>query len=417
MRLLPSIALAAILLPQSAFADGTEMLGAPIGLAIAAGTATQVAGVGMVGVASGTIQMDVPLGVTVKQVLLVWEGLALTAAEQGATDNILINGATPVVGDRVGGATLFFTGAWSSTYRADITGLGLIQPGMNSFDVSGLDFGRASNGVGVVAILDDGGPLADIQYVDGNDCAFIGFGAPLDTTVPVTYNFAPAMVARDATVSIFTGSVALEDPSGIPGRPTVVEYSVDGMLVDSLNDALNSVHGDEWDTLTHTVSIPAGATSLTVQALSQDSGLGMFAGNLEASLTWIAATLALEIPKDDGGGEGCTPGYWKQNHHLDSWIPTGYQPGDNFDEVFGVDVFGNKTLHQVIRTGGGQERALGRHAVAALLCSSHPDVEYGMTEAEVLMAVQDAFMDGSRGAIETLKNTLDELNNAGCPLN
>ena len=42
--------------------------------------------------------------------------------------------------------------------------------------------------------------------------------------------------------------------------------------------------------------IPAGATSLTVQALSQDSGVGPFAGNLPASLVWLASGLALESP-------------------------------------------------------------------------------------------------------------------------
>ena len=39
--------------------------------------------------------------------------------------------------------------------------------------------------------------------------------------------------------------------------------------------------------------VPAGATSLTVQCLSLDSGIGPFAGNLPASLTWVAAAFAL----------------------------------------------------------------------------------------------------------------------------
>ena len=31
--------------------------------------------------------------------------------------------------------------------------------------------------------------------------------------------------------------------------------------------------------------------------------------------------------------DGCTPGYWKQEQHFDSWVPTGYAPGDDFDTV------------------------------------------------------------------------------------
>ena len=36
------------------------------------------------------------------------------------------------------------------------------------------------------------------------------------------------------------------------------------------------------------------------------------------------------------GGEGCTPGFWKQEQHFDSWV--GFAPTDSFDAVFGVDV-------------------------------------------------------------------------------
>ena len=36
------------------------------------------------------------------------------------------------------------------------------------------------------------------------------------------------------------------------------------------------------------------------------------------------------------GGEGCTPGFWKQDQHFDSWV--GFAPTDSFETVFGVDV-------------------------------------------------------------------------------
>ncbi len=64
-----------------------------------------------------------------------------------------------------------------------------------------------------------------------------------------------------------------------------------------------------------------------------------------------------------GGGEGCTPGYWKQSQHFDSW--TGYSPSTQFSAVF-ENAFPGKTLLQVLEQGGGGLNALGRHTVAAL---------------------------------------------------
>jgi hypothetical protein len=116
------------------------------------------------------------------------------------------------------------------------------------------------------------------------------------------------------------------------------------------------------------------------------------------------------------GGEGCTPGYWKQPHHLDSWVATGYDPGDFFDTVFGVtSSFGPTfTLLDALKQGGGGEKALGRHAVAALLNSANPDVSYAFTEAEVIALVQAAYASGD---FKDAKKLLEEQNQSGCPLN
>ena len=65
-------------------------------------------------------------------------------------------------------------------------------------------------------------------------------------------------------------------------------------------------------------------------------------------------------------GEGCTPGYWRQPHHFDSWVPAGHSPTDSFNAVFGVSATGNPTLLQAVKKKGGGEKALLRHATAAL---------------------------------------------------
>jgi len=123
-------------------------------------------------------------------------------------------------------------------------------------------------------------------------------------------------------------------------------------------------------------------------------------------------TTTSTIPKK---AEGCTPGYWKQEHHFDSWV--GFDPDDSFEDVFGRDVPGDPTLVEALQQGGGGLTALMRHAVAALLNASSPDVDPVPafdTTAEVIAAFQAAFDSGD---YSTTKNLFETSNEAGCPLN
>ena len=115
--------------------------------------------------------------------------------------------------------------------------------------------------------------------------------------------------------------------------------------------------------------------------------------------------------------QGCTPGYWKQKHHFDSWDATPYSPGQTVVSVFGsVDGGGidNTTLANALKLKGGGLNALVRHATAALLNASHPDVNSTFTTAEVIAAVQAAVNGGD---IEATKDAFEEANEEGCPLN
>lgn len=117
-----------------------------------------------------------------------------------------------------------------------------------------------------------------------------------------------------------------------------------------------------------------------------------------------------EVPPPPGG-EGCTPGYWKQPQHFGNW-PAPYTPSTQFSAVF-ENAFPGMTLLQVVSLGGGGLNALGRAAVAALLNAQSGDVDYGMTAAEVIAAFNAVFPGGD---YDTLKNQFDAANNAGCPL-
>lgn len=115
-----------------------------------------------------------------------------------------------------------------------------------------------------------------------------------------------------------------------------------------------------------------------------------------------------------GGGEGLTPGYWKQPHHFDSW--TDFEPNDNYNDVFGLDDTDDDpslTLLGALERGGGENNALGRHAVAAILNAANTYIDYDLTFSQIQAAVQDAY---ATGIFEPLKDQLDDYNNQGADL-
>lgn len=107
--------------------------------------------------------------------------------------------------------------------------------------------------------------------------------------------------------------------------------------------------------------------------------------------------------EEKGGGEGCTPGFWR--NHLYHWGPTGYSPTMKVNEVFDCDLVGaDVTLGMAIdapQTYG----TLVFHAIAALLNASHPDVDYDYSAAEVF----EMACDGNQ-------YDLAMANESGCPL-
>jgi len=98
-------------------------------------------------------------------------------------------------------------------------------------------------------------------------------------------------------------------------------------------------------------------------------------------------------------GEYCSPGYWKQTQHFDSWID--YQPTQKFATVFGnsITVLGNKvakgkpqpitnpTLLEALQANGSGWNLCARAAVDALLNASALDSGYDPQD------VIDAFDD------------------------
>ena len=398
---------------QASFFNGTEKLGPVVGLTVAQGSDMVIAGVGMKDKFEGSINITVPSGVTIKQVLAYWEGQALSETEQGSSDGILLNGM-PVTGSRVGGATNFFFSRWTSTYRADVTKLGLVKLGANVVKVRGLDFKGISNGAGLVVIYDDGVNTGTIDIRDGNDNAYHKFIDPLDRTEPVVFNFPASSASRTAKLNHFFGSVALE-------RPSVIEVKVGGNTI-TVNDALGNGDGLEWDSFSHSVTIPAGATSMSVQVHSKDSGLGRYKGKDPASLTWCFCGMSL--PPAQGPREGCTPGFWKNHCYL--WNGDGRyevtrlaKTHTKWNAFFRVTpaqsgVSNSATFYDVIRQGGGGLIALNRHTAAAWLNAESP-IQYTFTMAQVYQIYRDAV--GAISGPETIKTAhakFELANELGC---
>ena len=283
-----------ILLGKSAevYADGTEALGPPLGITVATGSGIAAGGTGMV-TQPGVITVNVPAGAIVKQVLLYWEGFSNGSVP--GDDTISVNGIG-VTGALIGGPTyLANTNRTDTSFRSDITSLGLITPGLNTLTIDGMSFSNTNNGAGVLVIYDNGSGTSDIQIRDGLDIAYINSPEPIKSTVPQTFNFVPEGVDRIAKVLLFVGGVS--DSPQTP-RPNSIEISVTAGSITTTytySNFLNSIDGPEWDSLMLDVLIPNGATKLKVQVFSRDDAMPA-SGNDPASLEWVGAIVSIPSP-------------------------------------------------------------------------------------------------------------------------
>jgi subtilisin-like proprotein convertase family protein len=128
--------------------------------------------------------------------------------------------------------------------------------------------------------------------------------------------------------------------------------------------------------------------------------------------------------------EGLTPGFWKQNadqFNGTQW-PRGADGGlvyplfTKIGEVFDVPVDeGGEPVYPIAFTSftealnfeGGGVFALMRHAVAALLNSTHMQVAYPLSPSDIVTLTNAALASGDPTEIESLKDEFDAFNNIG----
>ena len=233
---------------------------------------------------------------------------------------------------------------------------------------------------------------------------------PPGTTATFDVSASPAGVGRfplGSTVTLRSGSLDPADPSlcgliwiaGAPGDPalelTITERQEPGMELYQITTMTNAGTQSIENPASYSVTIPVDFAN--------------------GAVVWFknrAVDLPPPPPPPLEGGEGCTPGYWKQIHHFGNWTAP-YSPLTSFKNAFGVDAFRGQTLIQVLWQGGGGLNALGRHAVAALLNAASGKVDYDLTVEEVKAVFAEAY--GTK-QYEDAKDYLEDFNEQGCPL-
>lgn len=127
-------------------------------------------------------------------------------------------------------------------------------------------------------------------------------------------------------------------------------------------------------------------------------------------------------PVTSGGGEGCTPGYWKQPQHFDSW-PVGLTPDTSYAAIFGRTItvrtkedglVTDPNLLQALSAQGGQVNTAARHSTAAYLNSLSGGVSYDLDSNQVIANLQNSVDNSDFG---DLIEALVSFNEQGCPLN
>ena len=288
---------------------------------------------------------------------------------------------------------------------------GTVQPG-TEFTVMGSDVGpngfKGTLGTAIEIAVDGGatvdmhtscsqpiGPglvAGDFEVVSGESkklnvplCPIPGTGCPANQQVTYTYTLTN---------------------NGSPLTNVMVNDDKLGSI-----SAGTTLNGGQTVTFTKTACLFQTTTNMATASGSLPSGSLCAATPASATVTLVLPPPPDEPPPPPPStGEGCSHGYWK--NHMKTWVS--FKPGDKFGAVFQVDSAGNRSLLDTLKMGGGDAKALGREAVAALLNATHPDVSYFYEAAEIKSIVQNAFTTKD---FETAKNLLELRNTADCPLN
>lgn len=240
-------------------------------------------------------------------------------------------------------------------------------------------------------------------------------------TTPDTYHACPRSVMSDTISTTGVGNRQLVGQ-------VIVQYVLDGTRqvvpggfypidqTGDLNLAVSYPPVSDWPVqsgggkeLHIDVQVELFEGGLKVATLGPGSDWDVFC--VDPGPTPTPTSTPTPTPTPPSGGQGCTPGYWRQTQHFDSY-PAPYSPQTLFSSVFGVGP--SITLAEAADAKGGGANALIRHATAALLNAASANVNYAYTTDQVIAMVKDAYATGN---YEATKNLFEAQNEINCPLN
>ena len=182
-------------------------------------------------------------------------------------------------------------------FLADVTSIVQAKgTGTQTFTVADGDTGSnlfRLNGAGLIVIYTD---VSDsnqyrLMVFDGLDFAYGDDPTSGDArvTAPATFNHGSITGARQAALTLFTGDAEA-------ARPDRVDISNNPSLLNTLDGS----DGASWDTDTHTINIPSGVGSTTVQVFSAPAGQNP--DSILWELAMLRVPLAAQIVDTDADG-------------------------------------------------------------------------------------------------------------------
>jgi hypothetical protein len=240
--------------------------------------------------------------------------------------------------------------------------------------------------------------------------------APLEATNPVNTNHT------------LTATVLINDGSGAGFVPAPDNTLITFSLTNSNGATATFVGGNTCNT-------SGGTGSCSVQINSPTAGdttISATTSVIVGGVTLVRTTgdgLHNDGPNAikhwQGAFTGCTPGFFKQPQHFDSWV--GFTQSQLVSSVFTVPAnytlngqnLGSFTLLQALSFKGGNTlsgaaQTLLRAAVAAILNSTAQT--YPLTTAQIVAEVNTALASQNRATILAEATRLDQFNNAPCTL-
>lgn len=270
-------------------------------------------GVGLSGVTTGSIQIDVKGDVVAAY--LYWSGIG---TETTGDNSVEFDANTVTALDTYGPDTWFLHGR-HYVYVAEVTSL--IISGDKTYTISDFSMPVKNYGAGLVVVYEDEAlPVVRVILLDGLDAFWFGWESPIGPDSEVFgFDFDPASSDREANILLLAGGTEHDDrPNEIYTQTGTGADPKPGNLVtggDLDGDyPLEASDGNAWDTYTQGLTIPSGDEWLCAQVESiynyeipkeQDplNGRG-------TSALLIATGLMLPIER---GLDGLSPGFWKHN--------------------------------------------------------------------------------------------------------